>query len=279
MEPNRPTITPQGVVGVFIVLLGIVFTLDNLGLVQSRAILQYWPLAPIGIGLLIVIHAEAARDWVKGTVWLAAGCLFLANNLGYIKFRIEAFWPLLLVAFGLHIIFRSQETLPTRLEREQHRAQERLLRKKARWEVKLHRWQAEHGTEAAPPWAQTWSAKWQEKWAETQAKFQESQAKFNEEWQKHHHEDWQDKLKHTIESFSCNTPKRDVDVNVPVDVHVDATGTPYGAPPSGAGAAGAGAGATASAAGTPGANASAGAGATGQAGGSAYAGAGGGVGG
>ncbi len=265
MEPNRPTITPQGVVGVFIVLLGIVFTLDNLGLVQSHQILQYWPLAPIGVGLLIIIHAEATRDWIRGTVWLAAGSLFLANNLGWIKFRIEAFWPLLLVAFGLHIIFRSQETLPNRMEREQQRMQERLLRKKARWERKLHRWQAEHGGEAAPPWAQNWSAKWQEKWAETQAKFQESQAKLHEEWQKHPHDDWQDKLKHTIESFSCN--KRDVDVDVPLDVHVDAAGTPYGAT-------GAGAGVNAAAAGMPEANAAAGGGATGQAGGPASAGAG-----
>jgi hypothetical protein len=266
MEPNRPTITPQGVVGVFIVLLGIVFTLDNLGLVQSHQILQYWPLAPIGVGLLIIIHAEATRDWIKGTVWLAAGVLFLANNLGWLRFRIEAFWPLLLVALGLHIIFRSQETLPNRMEREQQRMQERLLRRKARWERKLHRWQEHHGGEAAPPWAQDWSAKWQEKWLETQAKFQESQAKFHEEWQKHHHEDWQDRLKHTMQSFAGKPPERDVDV--PVDVHVDGVGTPYGAPPSGSGAAGVGVNA----------NASAGAGATGQAGASASAGAGAGTG-
>jgi hypothetical protein len=228
MEPNRPHITPQGVVGVFIVLLGIVFTLDNLGLVQSHEILQYWPLAPIGIGLLIVIHAEQPRDWIRGTVWLGAGALFLAQNLGWIKIRLEAFWPMLLVAFGLHIIFRSQEKLPNRrMEREQRR----MARLQARMERRTERWHARHG-DAPPPWGEDWARKWQEKW-------QETQSKFREDWQKHAGEDWQDKLKHTIQSsFSCNQPGGKVDVNVPMDVNVpkdvNVTGVPPGATSPGA---------------------------------------------
>jgi hypothetical protein len=246
MEPNRPHITPQGVVGVFIVLLGIVFTLDNLGLVESHEILQYWPLAPIGVGLLIVIHAEQTRDWIRGSVWLGAGALFLARNLGWLKFRLEAFWPLLLVAFGLHIVFRSQETVPNRIERQQQRMQRRLLRDKERWARKVQRWHERHGGETPPPWAADWAQKWQEKW-------QETQFKFREEWNKNPHEDWQDKLKHTMQSFAGKPPETNVDV--PINVRVDVPGAPpvgaTGAASTGATASGA-TGAGASAAGTAG---------------------------
>jgi hypothetical protein len=65
MDTNRPHITPQGFVGVFIVLVGIIFLLDNFGLVQSGQVFQYWPLAPLGIGLLIIIHANETRDWIR----------------------------------------------------------------------------------------------------------------------------------------------------------------------------------------------------------------------
>jgi hypothetical protein len=223
METNRPHITPQGVVGVFIVLLGIVFTLDNLGLVESHEILRYWPLAPIGVGLLIVIHAQQARDWIRGCVWLTGGSLFLAQNMGYLRIRVEALWPLLLVAFGLHIIFRSQESSANMIERRAKRVE----RQQQRWQRKAERWRQRHG-DTPPPWNADWAAQWQQKWHQKQ-----------EDWQAKVHGDWQDKLKHTIQSFAGTPP--DVDVKAPIDVNVgvgtpgaaDAAGAPPGAAPLG----------------------------------------------
>jgi hypothetical protein len=194
METNRPTITPQGFVGVFIVLLGIVFTLDNLGLVESRQVLQYWPLAPIGIGLLIVIHANETRDWIRGTVWLTAGSLFLARNLGWIHFRLESFWPLLLVAVGLHIIFKAREAPGEKIDRRVAQ----LRRRQEHWQRRAERWQRRHPNEPVP-WTNDWAKQWNQKWLETQHKFQDDwQHKFHEKF----HEDWQDKLKHTIQNFA-----------------------------------------------------------------------------
>jgi predicted membrane protein len=236
METNRPTITPQGFVGVFIVLLGIVFTLDNLGLVESRQILQYWPLAPIGIGLLIVIHASETRDWIRGTVWLAAGSLLLARNIGWLHFRIESFWPLLLVFFGLHIIFKARQDPSEMIERRV----EKLRRRQERWQRRAERWKAEHPHEPMP-FGQDWANQWNEQWKHTQSKFQEDwHQKFHEKF----NEDWADKLKHSVQKFTTGTS--DAEHGTPVDVHVDV-------PPAG----------TSSTSGTSGASTSGATGATG----------------
>jgi hypothetical protein len=216
METNRPTITPQGFIGVFIVLLGIVFTLDNLGLVESREVLQYWPLAPLGIGLLIVIHANETRDWIRGSVWLGAGALLLARNLGWLHFRIEAFWPLLMVFFGLHIIFKAREDPGEQLERRANKLRER----QARWQRRAQRWQERHPGQTrgqSTPWAGhnfggDWGAEWTKQWTE---KWNEAQAKLQEDWHSKFHEKFD----------------RPIDVDVQVD---SPPATPVAPPTAGA---------------------------------------------
>lgn len=210
MDTNRPHITPQGFVGVFIVLVGIIFLLDNFGLVQSGQIFQYWPLAPLGIGLLIIIHANETRDWIRGCVWLGAGSVLLARNLGWIHFNLAAFWPLLLVFVGLHIIFKAREDPAEAFERKANE----LRRRQERWQRRAVRWQARHPGQT-PPWGAgfDWQAKFQEDWHQ----------KFHEKFQKEFHEDWPDKLKHTIQTLAgASAPEQDVPVEVNVNVDANA---------------------------------------------------------
>jgi predicted membrane protein len=219
MDTNRPTITPQGFVGVFIVLVGIVFLLDNLGLVESGQILQYWPLAPLGIGLLIVIHANETRDWIRGSVWLGAGSVLLARNLGWIHFNLAAFWPLLLVFIGLHIIFKAREDPAEAFERKANA----LRRRQERWQRRAVRWQQRHPGQA-PPWGagMDWND-WQQK--------------FNEKFRQQYHDDWPEKLKHTIQTFAGATSDREHDVHVDVPIDVDAharVANPQAGPTAGA---------------------------------------------
>jgi predicted membrane protein len=234
MDTNRPHITPQGFVGVFIVLLGIVFTLDNLGLVESREILQYWPLAPLGIGLLIVIHANETRDFIRGSIWLGAGSVLLARNLGWLHFRLEAFWPLLLVFFGLHIIFKAREAPEEAFERRANQ----LRRRQEKWQRRALRWQARHPGRT-PPWGTPdWGAEWSKKWNETQAKFQED---WHEKFHEKFHEDWADKLRHSVQTFTTGTSDRDRAPDATINVEAQASGAQAAAGAAGAGASGAGA--------------------------------------
>lgn len=106
---SPPALTPQVALGVAIALVGIIFTLDNLGLADADAIVRYWPVFPIGVGVLVLMHASSVRDWVIGFIWMAAGGLLLARTLGALRFDLWDLLPLLLVALGIRLIYTQRD--------------------------------------------------------------------------------------------------------------------------------------------------------------------------
>jgi predicted membrane protein len=108
MSPDsQPTLTPQAAVGVVLALLGVIFTLDNLGLADTEHVLRYWPVAVIAVGVAICMQAAQTRDWIFGIVWMIGGSVLLAWNLSWITFHPKKLLPLLLVAIGARLIWRG----------------------------------------------------------------------------------------------------------------------------------------------------------------------------
>lgn len=109
MGGNRQAqLTPHAIFGVVIALMGVIFTLDNLGLAEADSLTRFWPLVPTGVGLLMLMQADTAREWVFGSAWMASGGVLLARNLGYLSFDLRDFLPLLLVALGVHLMWRDR---------------------------------------------------------------------------------------------------------------------------------------------------------------------------
>jgi predicted membrane protein len=92
------------VMGLLIVALGVMFTLDNLGLLDARQILQYWPVILIMIGVGKVSQAEASGGRFGGGILILIGSLFLIQKLGFLHVNIWSLWPLLLVIIGIRMI-------------------------------------------------------------------------------------------------------------------------------------------------------------------------------
>lgn len=109
----------QIVIGLIVVALGVLFTLDNLHLVHARAVLRYWPLALVAVGAVQFVEARTPGRRVAGVMWMLLGAVLLANRLGWVSIRLWALWPLLLVFVGARIFFRAvgrsdlQELSPT----------------------------------------------------------------------------------------------------------------------------------------------------------------------
>jgi len=99
--------TAQLVIGLTIATMGILFTLDNLGVLDARDFLRFWPLAIVAIG---VMNATAARD-VGGRVfgWFIAfvGLWWVLGNLNIIHARLWDLWPMILVFFGGSLVLRG----------------------------------------------------------------------------------------------------------------------------------------------------------------------------
>src|SRR5262249_44175003 len=68
----RPRLTPQVVVGLMVITLGVLFTLDNLGILDARDYIVYWPIVLVLIGATKIW--QAIRD---GHGWFGGLFLFV----------------------------------------------------------------------------------------------------------------------------------------------------------------------------------------------------------
>jgi predicted membrane protein len=107
---NRHMITPKFVIGVFLVLMGIVLTLDQLGMVQAHHALRFWPVLLIILGLVMLQRCERSGV-LRALVLIVVGVWLLLNTLGLVSLQIwEFIWPLVLVFVGARIMMRHQSS-------------------------------------------------------------------------------------------------------------------------------------------------------------------------
>ncbi|MGD1212164.1 MAG: DUF5668 domain-containing protein [Candidatus Acidiferrales bacterium] len=104
---GRRVVGPGLLVGLWITTLGVIFLLDQLGIVPAHVSFQFvWPAILIVAGLAIVFSAHSfGRFW--GVIFLAWGAVSISNELGFLHVRIGSLWPILLIAGGLWMLFHS----------------------------------------------------------------------------------------------------------------------------------------------------------------------------
>ena len=112
MEPHRhdtrTPVTPQVVFGLIVILVGIVFTLDSLGIAYAEDYLRYWPVALIAIGLAKLWSAfRGFGNPIPGVLFTLAGSWILLHNFGIVRREIWNFWPLILVFAGSMILWQG----------------------------------------------------------------------------------------------------------------------------------------------------------------------------
>ena len=96
------------VLGLVVIVLGIVFLLDNLGFVRSGQILRFWPLIVIAVGVRGLWGARDRGAVVTAGLLAAAGGLLLLDSLHMIDFSVWRLWPLVLVAVGFRLLLHSR---------------------------------------------------------------------------------------------------------------------------------------------------------------------------
>jgi hypothetical protein len=93
--------------GLAIVAIGVVFMLDQMGIVSANYIFRFfWPAILIFFGVEgVVFCAGPGRFW--GSFLTLAGVVLLLSNFGYLHVRWSMFWPLAIILWGLWIASRS----------------------------------------------------------------------------------------------------------------------------------------------------------------------------
>jgi len=116
MERRRHRSPLGGLVfGGFIVVMGLLLLLDNLGLVAVHDIWRYWPVLLIALGLSKLIASRTLSAGVCGGLLTLAGVILLLDNLNIaiylfdhrVRLSFDLLWPVLLVGFGLNVVVRN----------------------------------------------------------------------------------------------------------------------------------------------------------------------------
>ena len=90
--------------GALLILVGLAFLLDHMGIISIDHLWRFWPLILIVAGISNVMSPER-RFW--GILLIAAGTLLQLNQLGIAHFGWADFWPVVLIAAGLMVIWSS----------------------------------------------------------------------------------------------------------------------------------------------------------------------------
>ncbi len=106
-ERTRSRTTPQALVGLFLVLVGALFLLDNLGVVDARRVWHYWPLILVAVGITRVANPRRRGEQLWGGIEIAVGLLLLMRYLGLLRLSFRQMWPAALVLGGIYMIWQA----------------------------------------------------------------------------------------------------------------------------------------------------------------------------
>jgi predicted membrane protein len=95
------------VLGLIVILLGVLFTLDNLYILDAREYLRYWPVLVIVFGLVKVLQPAGSPGKPWGVILLIVGTLLLLNKFDFISLRFRDLWPIVFILIGGSLIWGS----------------------------------------------------------------------------------------------------------------------------------------------------------------------------
>jgi predicted membrane protein len=106
---DRPTgrtqSPPRLVLGLMVMALGLALTLENLGWMEARRLVRFWPLILVAMGVARLAESMRNRTRPSGVLWILFGLALLLHNLRLLD--LHRLWPLFIFALGAGIFFRS----------------------------------------------------------------------------------------------------------------------------------------------------------------------------
>lgn len=104
-----PRIAGRLIVGGLLIFFGLLFTLDNFGLIDAGDVLDYWPVILIVLGFVRVFQPRHPGQRIFGFITIAIGVFFQLQSLGLTSLRFRDLWPVFLVVIGGTLIWRAFE--------------------------------------------------------------------------------------------------------------------------------------------------------------------------
>jgi hypothetical protein len=93
--------------GVLLVVIGGIFLLGNMGLVDPHEVFQFWPVIFIVMGVSRMIASGDDYGHSGGIFWILLGCFLLSGSVEAFRGIWRNIWPMLLIGLGGFLLSRS----------------------------------------------------------------------------------------------------------------------------------------------------------------------------
>jgi hypothetical protein len=104
VHEHRLPLTGRLIFGFFVIALGVLFTLANLGMLEAGEVLRWWPAVLVAYGVSRLAGLYCRQKLVIGAVFTFVGTLLLLREAGLQAPDPWDFWPVLLVAVGFSMV-------------------------------------------------------------------------------------------------------------------------------------------------------------------------------
>lgn len=99
--------TGRLIFGAVLLVLGALWTLDNLGFMDAGEVLRYWPALLVVFGVMRLFGWAMPRTPLLGGILAFVGVQMLLHEFDLVQFSLLRLWPAVLVLVGASIIWRS----------------------------------------------------------------------------------------------------------------------------------------------------------------------------
>ena len=93
--------------GVFLVIIGGIFLLGNMGVVDPHRVFEFWPVIFIVMGVSRIIASDDEHGHGGGIIWILLGCFLLSGSVEAFRGIWRNIWPILLIGLGGFLLSRS----------------------------------------------------------------------------------------------------------------------------------------------------------------------------
>lgn len=107
MDADKGRASSQVILGLLVIGVGVLFLLDNLGIIDFRHAIGFWPLAFIVAGVLTLSGGGPRSGTWMGVVLVGFGVLMILGRIGFVFVDWGTLWPLALIALGGLILYRT----------------------------------------------------------------------------------------------------------------------------------------------------------------------------
>ncbi|UVW30318.1 cell wall-active antibiotics response protein [Massilia sp. H6] len=100
-------VTSQVVLGLLVILVGLLFLLDNLDIIDTRSAISFWPMLFLIVGTVKLCDTQTLGGQLTGTGLIALGVILMLDRMNIIDFNWRVLWPLLFIGFGVYTLFKA----------------------------------------------------------------------------------------------------------------------------------------------------------------------------